>query len=163
MSEPHRPRKGLVIILRKRKARPRPRSAWRCVRPQRDAGPHYQFIKGGGRRRATDPARARAVGPAVAWPGLHHRAPARSTDRSGGAPGAFDRAWDFAREQVVARDQGVVILDEIMGSIKAGHVTTEEVANLNRAKPAGLHLVLTGRNAPRSSLIWRTSSPRWCR
>ena len=42
----------------------------------------------------------------------------------------------------------VVILDEILGSIKAGLVDLEQVLALVADKPADLHLVLTGRGAP---------------
>ena len=42
----------------------------------------------------------------------------------------------------------MVILDEILGSIKAGLVSLEQVIDFVAAKPPDLHLVLTGRNAP---------------
>jgi cob(I)alamin adenosyltransferase len=41
----------------------------------------------------------------------------------------------------------MVVLDEILGSIKAGLVSEEEVLGLARSRPAELHLVLTGRGA----------------
>ena len=57
-------------------------------------------------------------------------------------------AFQRAQEAVRSGSYDVVILDEIMATIKAGFVTTEEVAQLAREKPPMLHLVLTGRNAP---------------
>ena len=42
----------------------------------------------------------------------------------------------------------MVILDEIMATMNANLIPKEEVLELVRSKPAMLHLVLTGRNAP---------------
>ncbi len=42
----------------------------------------------------------------------------------------------------------MIVLDEILGSIKAGLVTLDDVLGLIRDKPERLHLVLTGRGAP---------------
>jgi cob(I)alamin adenosyltransferase len=42
----------------------------------------------------------------------------------------------------------MVILDEIMATLHAGLISADEVVELVRTKPAMLHLVLTGRNAP---------------
>lgn len=61
---------------------------------------------------------------------------------------AARQAFTFAQEAVRSGKYRVIILDEIMGTIKAGLVSVEEVAELIRRKPAQLHLVLTGRNAP---------------
>ena len=41
----------------------------------------------------------------------------------------------------------MVVLDEILGSIKAGLVAEEEVLELIAGRPQELHLVLTGRGA----------------
>jgi cob(I)alamin adenosyltransferase len=65
---------------------------------------------------------------------------------------AAQEALAFAREQVAAGAYQVVILDEVLGSIKAGLVSLEQVLDVVRAKPESVHLVLTGRNAP-SELI----------
>ncbi|MBU6423167.1 MAG: cob(I)yrinic acid a,c-diamide adenosyltransferase [Chloroflexota bacterium] len=53
-----------------------------------------------------------------------------------------------AREAVASGGYAIVVLDEILGAIAAGLVTLEQVVSLVDAKPPGLHLVLTGRNAP---------------
>jgi cob(I)alamin adenosyltransferase len=56
----------------------------------------------------------------------------------------------FARASVVVRsgEYDMVILDELLGSIKAGLVQLDDVLQLIRDKPPALHLVLTGRGAP---------------
>jgi cob(I)alamin adenosyltransferase len=65
---------------------------------------------------------------------------------------AAREAFDFAREAVRSRQYQMVVLDEIMATMNAGLIPKEEVLDLVRSKPAMLHLVLTGRNAP-SELI----------
>lgn len=61
---------------------------------------------------------------------------------------AAREAFSFAQEAVTSRRYHVVILDEIMATMNAGLISQEEVLALVRAKPASMHLVLTGRNAP---------------
>jgi len=61
---------------------------------------------------------------------------------------AAAKAFERARDVVLADDYDMVVLDEILGSIKAGLVTLDDVLALIRGKPARLHLVLTGRGAP---------------
>jgi len=53
-----------------------------------------------------------------------------------------------ARTAIASGEFAVVVLDEILGAIKAELVTTEQVLGLIAAKPPMLHLVLTGRDAP---------------
>ena len=57
-------------------------------------------------------------------------------------------AFEFAREAVHSGRYQMVILDEIMATLHAGLISADEVVELVRTKPAMLHLVLTGRNAP---------------
>ena len=57
---------------------------------------------------------------------------------------AFARAADVVR----SGDYDMVILDELLGSVKAGLVPLDDVLALVRDKPPALHLVLTGRGAP---------------
>ena len=57
-------------------------------------------------------------------------------------------AFEMAREAVAGDRYQMVVLDEILGSIKAGLVSEAEVLELARGRPEKLHLVLTGRNAP---------------
>jgi cob(I)alamin adenosyltransferase len=56
-------------------------------------------------------------------------------------------AFEMAREAVADGRYRMIVLDEILGSIKAGLVSEEEVLELARSRPADLHLVLTGRGA----------------
>jgi cob(I)alamin adenosyltransferase len=61
---------------------------------------------------------------------------------------AAAKAFERAREVVLADEYDMIVLDEILGSIKAGLVALDDVLALIREKPARLHLVLTGRGAP---------------
>lgn len=56
-------------------------------------------------------------------------------------------AWTAAQEAVASGKYRMVVLDEILGSIRAGLVTEAEVLGLAASRPADLHLVLTGRGA----------------
>lgn len=60
---------------------------------------------------------------------------------------AARQALAFVREVLPSGRFRMVILDEILGSIKAGLVSEDEVLELIVAKPADVHLVLTGRGA----------------
>ena len=51
-----------------------------------------------------------------------------------------------AREAMQRAD--LLILDEVMAAINAGMLQTEQVTGLLRERPAGLEVVLTGRNPP---------------
>jgi len=53
-----------------------------------------------------------------------------------------------AGETIASGEFDVVVLDEILGAIKADLVRLEQVLELVDRKPAMLHLVLTGRDAP---------------
>ena len=55
-----------------------------------------------------------------------------------------------AREAITAGGLDVVVLDEILGAIKAELVTLDQVLDLVATKPPLLHLVLTGRDAPQA-------------
>jgi len=61
---------------------------------------------------------------------------------------AAQDALAWVRERLTSGQYQVVILDEILGSIKAGLITLEQALDLVAAKPPDLHLVLTGRGAP---------------
>lgn len=61
---------------------------------------------------------------------------------------AAAHGWQVARQIVQKGEYDMVVLDELLGAIKAGLVPLEEVVELVRSKPAELHLVLTGRDAP---------------
>lgn len=61
---------------------------------------------------------------------------------------AAQAGLEEARAAIGSGDLAVVVLDEILGAIKADLVTREQVLALIAAKPPMLHLVLTGRDAP---------------
>ena len=61
---------------------------------------------------------------------------------------AAAHGWQVARQIVQEGEYDMVVLDELLGAINAGLVSLEEVVQVVRDKPAELHLVLTGRNAP---------------
>jgi cob(I)alamin adenosyltransferase len=61
---------------------------------------------------------------------------------------AAAHGWQVAQQIVREADYDLVVLDEILGAVKANLVPLPELLALVRAKPPELHLVLTGRNAP---------------
>lgn len=61
---------------------------------------------------------------------------------------AAQEALAWVRERMTSGGYQVIVLDEILGSIKAGLVSLEQVLDLVARKPPDLHLVLTGRDAP---------------
>lgn len=61
---------------------------------------------------------------------------------------AAAHGWEVAQQIVHEGAYDLVVLDELLGAIKAGLVPLEEVIELVRSKPPELHLALTGRNAP---------------
>jgi cob(I)alamin adenosyltransferase len=61
---------------------------------------------------------------------------------------AAAHGWRMAQQIVREGDYDMVVLDEILGAVKAGLVPLPELIALVQSKPAELHLVLTGRGAP---------------
>jgi cob(I)alamin adenosyltransferase len=61
---------------------------------------------------------------------------------------AAEEAWAFAREKIFAGEYDMIILDEINYAISYGLVPVEPVVEALKKKPEGVHVVLTGRNAP---------------
>lgn len=53
-----------------------------------------------------------------------------------------------ARETIGSGEWDLVVLDEILGAVKAGVVDLDQLLALVAEKPPMLHLVLTGRDAP---------------
>jgi cob(I)alamin adenosyltransferase len=62
------------------------------------------------------------------------------------AADAFARAGEVVRSNAY----DMIVLDELLGSIKAGLVPLDNVLQLIRDKPPTLHLVMTGRGAPQA-------------
>jgi cob(I)alamin adenosyltransferase len=61
---------------------------------------------------------------------------------------AAAHGWQVAQQIVHEGEYDLVVLDEILGAVKAGLVPLEELLTLVKSKPPTLHLVLTGRGAP---------------
>lgn len=61
---------------------------------------------------------------------------------------AAHKALEEARQAVREPGYDIVILDEINYALNYGLVELADVLEIIRSKPPGLHLVLTGRNAP---------------
>ena len=61
---------------------------------------------------------------------------------------AAAHGWQVAQQIVRQAQYDVVVLDEVLGAVKAGLVPLDELLALVRAKPETVHLVLTGRDAP---------------
>jgi cob(I)alamin adenosyltransferase len=62
------------------------------------------------------------------------------------------QALQFARDKILSRKYDIVILDEINIALDKKLITINEVIKLIQEKPPDLHLVLTGRNAPKKLL-----------
>ncbi len=56
-------------------------------------------------------------------------------------------AFEMAMEAVTSGRYKMVVLDEILYSVKGGLVSEQEVLDLIKSRPEELHLVLTGRGA----------------
>lgn len=59
------------------------------------------------------------------------------------------RAWEFAQEQIVSGSFDILILDEMTYAFRVGVLDVNQViAWLEAHKPPGMHLIITGRDAP---------------
>jgi cob(I)alamin adenosyltransferase len=65
---------------------------------------------------------------------------------------AAKQALKFAKDQILSKKYDIVILDEINIAIDKKLLTIQEVTELIQQKPPDLHLVLTGRSAPKKLL-----------
>jgi cob(I)alamin adenosyltransferase len=63
---------------------------------------------------------------------------------------AARRALALARERLTGGRRDLVVLDEIFPALAAHLVSEQEILDLARARPANVHLVMTGRDAPAS-------------
>ncbi len=119
----------------------------------RAVGHHYrvavvQFIKG--TMRTGEQEAAKMLAPYLEWTvggrGFTEGALSRATPEEHRR--AAQETLRLAEEKLRSRDYRLVILDEVLGAIKAGLISTEQVLALIKAKPPAVHLVLTGRDAP---------------
>ncbi len=59
------------------------------------------------------------------------------------------KALKFAKDKILSKEYDIIVLDEINIALEKNLLTLQEVIELIQQKPSSLHLVLTGRNAPR--------------
>jgi cob(I)alamin adenosyltransferase len=57
-------------------------------------------------------------------------------------------AWVVASEKILSGAYDLIILDEINYVLGYGYVAVDEVVRVLQSRPAHVHVVLTGRNAP---------------
>jgi cob(I)alamin adenosyltransferase len=65
---------------------------------------------------------------------------------------AAEAAWRAAAALIAAGEHQVVVLDELTYVLNYGFVPVAEVIEALRARPAHVHVVVTGRNAPEALL-----------
>ncbi len=149
--EKKRPRtKGLVIVFT---GNGKGKTTAALGMALRAAGHHFkvavvQFIKGTVRNGEIEG--AKMLAPYVDWTvggrgftaGPWNRATPEEHQQ------AANEAFRLAREKMISGEYKVVILDEVLGAINAGMISTEQVLGLIQEKPPAVHLVLTGRGAP---------------
>jgi cob(I)alamin adenosyltransferase len=58
------------------------------------------------------------------------------------------RQWQAAREAILAGKDDIVALDEFTYPLKYGWVPVPEVIEALQKRPAGMHVIITGRGAP---------------
>lgn len=56
--------------------------------------------------------------------------------------------YEAAKDKLMEGGYGLVVFDEVMSAINGGWIKAENVLDFLDSKPAGLEVVLTGRNAP---------------
>ena len=57
------------------------------------------------------------------------------------------KGWELARQKIAGGRYKMVILDELTYTLNYGLVDEDEVLNFLKEKPAGVHIVITGRDA----------------
>ena len=57
------------------------------------------------------------------------------------------KGWELARQKIAGGQYKMVILDELTYTLNYGLVDEDEVLNFLKEKPAGVHIVITGRDA----------------
>jgi cob(I)alamin adenosyltransferase len=56
--------------------------------------------------------------------------------------------WELAREKIASGQYDIVVLDEMTYPMSYGWIAVEEVIDALRQRPQGLHVIITGRDAP---------------
>jgi len=57
-------------------------------------------------------------------------------------------AWELARRKIASGEYDVVVLDELTYPLTYGWIPVDEVIDALRQRPEGLHVIITGRDAP---------------
>ena len=57
-------------------------------------------------------------------------------------------AWELARQKICSGEYDLVVLDELTYPLTYGWIPVEEVIDVLRQRPEGLHVIITGRDAP---------------
>jgi len=57
-------------------------------------------------------------------------------------------AWELARQKICSDEYDLVVLDELTYPLTYGWIPVQEVIDLLRQRPEGLHIIITGRDAP---------------
>jgi cob(I)alamin adenosyltransferase len=57
-------------------------------------------------------------------------------------------AWELAREKICSGEYDLVVLDELTYPLTYGWLPIEEIISVLRERPEGLHVIITGRDAP---------------
>jgi len=110
-----------------------------------------QFIKGAWSTGERSPLEALSAPP---WPGLEWHSMGEgftweTQDRDRDVAAAR-RAWEKALELMARPGLGLLVLDELCIALRYDYLPVEEVVAALAARPATLHVVVTGRNAPPS-------------
>ncbi len=61
---------------------------------------------------------------------------------------AARECWELARQKISSGEYDIVVLDELTYPLTYGWIPIEEVLEALSGRPAGLHVVITGRDAP---------------
>ena len=103
-----------------------------------------QFIKGAwetGERRILE-----GFGAQVEWHTMGEGFTWETQDRARDVA-ACGRAWDIARALLARPDLSLVVLDELNIALRYDYLSVDEVLAAIAARPAMMHVVVTGRNA----------------
>ena len=57
-------------------------------------------------------------------------------------------AWAEARQEIASGERELVVLDELTYAFHYGFIALDEVLETLRSRPPGVHVVITGRDAP---------------
>ncbi len=57
------------------------------------------------------------------------------------------QCWDLCQQKIMSGEYDIVILDEMTYTLSYGWLDVNEVINVLKQRPAGMHIIITGRNA----------------